>query len=289
MSGTVNIARSLFYDAAFKDQPFTEREAFMWLVMEASWKDREKRIDNRIISLKRGQLAASVRFMAEAWGWQKSTVDRFLQRLKNRDMIGTDSGTGVNVITICKYSHYQGGSDDCGTAKIEKRDSSGTAAGQTRIPDVIPDANGGGGIAREAENPTFRERILSSCSVDPVSGLTGHGGRQIGTQADMAEANRWLQLPGITEATAIEEITRLMAGKRDGPPKSFAYFTSAMQRLSGALSAPDLQPTTPAQRGPANDRRSEQRAFGAAIHQLADGLSSGAVRLDVASRNPWGQ
>lgn len=139
MSGTVNIARSLFHDAAFKDQPFTEREAFMWMVMEASWKDREKRIDNKVVSLKRGQLAASIRFMAEAWSWEKSTVDRFLKRLKNRDMIGTDSGTGVNVITICKYSEYQGGDHDGGTDKKEKRDSSGTAAGQTRTPDEIPD------------------------------------------------------------------------------------------------------------------------------------------------------
>lgn len=140
MSGTVNIARSIFHDAAFKDQPFTEREAFMWMVMEASWKDREKRIDNKVVSLKRGQLAASIRFMAEAWSWQKSTVDRFLKRLENRDMIGTDSGTGVNVITICKYNEYQGGETDSGTAKNEKRDSSGTAAGQTRTPEAIPEA-----------------------------------------------------------------------------------------------------------------------------------------------------
>lgn len=139
MSGTVNIARTLFQDEAFKDQPFTEREAFMWMVMEASWKDRTKRVGTIVVDLKRGQLAASIRFMAEAWQWEKSTVDRFLKRLEKRDMIGTASGTGVNVITICKYAEYQGGEAESGTAKNEKRDSSGTAAGQTRTPEVIPD------------------------------------------------------------------------------------------------------------------------------------------------------
>jgi hypothetical protein len=140
MSGTVNIARSLFSDEAFKTQPFTEREAFMWLVMEASWKDRTKRVGTITVQLKRGQLAASVRFMAEAWQWEKSTVDRFLKRLQKRDMIGTDCGTGVNVITVCKYNDYQGSGASCGTEENEKRDSSGTASGQTRTPDAIPDA-----------------------------------------------------------------------------------------------------------------------------------------------------
>lgn len=140
MSGTVNIARALFHDDAFKDQPFTEREAFMWLVMEASWKDRTKRVGAIVLDLKRGQLAASVRFMAGAWKWEKSTVDRFLKRLEKRDMIGTDSGTGINLITIRKYNDYQGGDTYSGTAANENRDSSGTAAGQTRTPDATPDA-----------------------------------------------------------------------------------------------------------------------------------------------------
>jgi DNA replication protein DnaD len=120
MSGTVNISRGIWSDTAFKDQPFTEREAFMWMVMEASWKPREKRVGSVVVQLNRGQLAASVRFMADAWNWQKSTVDRFLKRLENRDMIGTASGTGVNVITICKYNDYQSAPSDSGTPKKQK-------------------------------------------------------------------------------------------------------------------------------------------------------------------------
>ena len=144
MSGTVNISRDIWQDTAFKAQPFTEREAFVWLIMEASYRPRQKRIGNVSVDLERGQLASSVRFMAEAWSWQKSTVDRFLKRLENRDMIGTDSGTGISVITICKYNEYQNATSDSGTDKFEKRDSSGTAAGQQRdkpnkglIPDAI--------------------------------------------------------------------------------------------------------------------------------------------------------
>jgi hypothetical protein len=140
MSGTVNISRDIWDDTAFKAQPFTEREAFMWLVMEASWKPREKRVGSVVVSLDRGQLATSLRFMGEAWDWPKSTVDRFLKRLEKRDMIGTADGTGVTVITIRKYNEYQGGAKQSGTPENEKagqqRDSSGTNEKKGLIPEV---------------------------------------------------------------------------------------------------------------------------------------------------------
>ena len=77
---------------------------------------------------------------------------------------------------------------------------------------------------------------------DPVSGLTGPGGRVIGTQADLAHASRWLALPGLDEDAVVAEVTRIMAAKADGPPSSFRYFDRAMERLSAALSAPPLEP-----------------------------------------------
>ena len=144
MSGTVNISRDIWHDVAFKDQPFTEREAFIWIIMEASYKAREKRVGNITVNLERGQLATSIRFMCEAWSWSKSTVDRFLKRLEKRDMIGTASGTGINVITVCKYNDYQNMPNGSGTAKNENRDTTGTAAGQQRDKPnkgLIPDAS----------------------------------------------------------------------------------------------------------------------------------------------------
>lgn len=142
MSGTVNISRGIWSDTAFKDQPFTEREAFMWMVMEASWKPREKRVGSVVVHLERGQLASSIRFMAEAWNWQKSTVDRFLKRLENRDMIGTSSGTGVTVITVCKYNDYQNAPSESGTPSNPKsgqrRDSGGTNENKGLIPEEKP-------------------------------------------------------------------------------------------------------------------------------------------------------
>lgn len=143
MNGTVNIARTIWSDAAFKDEPFTEREAFVWMIMEASWKPREKRVGSATVFLERGQLSHSIRFLAEAWGWKRNKTHRFITRLKNRDMIGTESGTGVLVITIRKYDEFQAPNGSEGTGKKPKRgqrgDSAGTARGQTRTSDETSD------------------------------------------------------------------------------------------------------------------------------------------------------
>ena len=145
-----------------------------------------------------------------------------------------------------------------------------------------------GGITAPAETAsddrTDRELILAAIGVDPVSGLTGHGGRQIGTVADMAEARLWLGLPGLTIPVICDEIRAQMGRKRDGPPSSFRYFTQSMCRLSGALSKAPLTPETPIQNGKI---RHDRQAFDRAIHSLADRLSDGTVALDHASRDPW--
>lgn len=79
----------------------------MWLISEAAWKDRTRRIGTRVVELKRGQLCASLRYMAERWGWHRSSVDRFLGKLCKWDMTETLCETGITVITICNYDEYQ--------------------------------------------------------------------------------------------------------------------------------------------------------------------------------------
>lgn len=114
-------------------------------------------------------------------------------------------------------------------------------------PEPEPDISGGGGgsaCAREAGPPPEipddlpRVQILAAMGIGP-DGIAGPS-RFLGTQADVAEAQRWLGLPGITLPVVVEEIRRICAGKAGGPPARFSYFTPAMQRLSAVLTAPPL-------------------------------------------------
>lgn len=121
--GVFAVDRGIFDHYLFKSkEPFSRREAWLWLLSEAEWRPQRRMVSGQIVELSRGQLSHSVRFMAEAWGWSKSAVDRFLGRLKTETMIGTESGTGVLVITICKYNDYQ-------KVSLPSRDNDGTKAG----------------------------------------------------------------------------------------------------------------------------------------------------------------
>ena len=106
--GVFAIDRGIWeHDVLAGKQPFSRREAWMWLVSEAAWKPHRRRIVGRPIDLKRGQLVASTRFMAGKWKWTEARVRRFLDVLTSEAMIVATTDAGINVITICKYDEYQ--------------------------------------------------------------------------------------------------------------------------------------------------------------------------------------
>src|SRR5690606_16968443 len=102
------VARSIWDHEFFDDDKvFSERLAWIWLLSEAAWRPTRVRVGGLVVEVGRGQIAHSVRFMADKWGWHRSKAERFLKRLKTEAMIETDARQGVSVITICKYSEYQ--------------------------------------------------------------------------------------------------------------------------------------------------------------------------------------
>ena len=50
--------------------PFCRRAAWVWLIEEAAWADRRVSLGGKTVTLHRGQLTHSVRFMAQAWNWK---------------------------------------------------------------------------------------------------------------------------------------------------------------------------------------------------------------------------
>lgn len=155
MSGTVNIARSIFDHAVFADEPKTEREAWIWLIMEASWKPRTRRVGAVVVETQRGQLAASVRFLASAWKWTAPKVQRYLKRLEKMEMIRAQADTGVTVITICNYDQYQAGSQASDTPPIQQRYSADTNEKKEVIREEGKEDADASLAVREPSSPTF--------------------------------------------------------------------------------------------------------------------------------------
>lgn len=95
------------------DAPYSEREAWSWMIGEANWADCIKNINGRPVEIKRGQFTASIRFMAKKFKWSTGKVQRFLKKLLVWEMIkkcektDTANDTAQTVITICNYLKYQ--------------------------------------------------------------------------------------------------------------------------------------------------------------------------------------
>jgi hypothetical protein len=100
----------------FRKSPYSHREAWCWLIENAAWAKSRIPVEGGILTLERGQLSHSLRFLAKAWKWQSDKrVRLFLRRLEEDKMLRiqkgrkTDAGkdAGQNVITICNYERYQ--------------------------------------------------------------------------------------------------------------------------------------------------------------------------------------
>lgn len=95
------------HDLLASAEPFSRREAWLWLVSEAAWKPHRRRLAGKPIDVQRGQVAASLRFIASKWLWSEPRVRRFLAALISDHMVDAKTDAGVTVITICKYDEYQ--------------------------------------------------------------------------------------------------------------------------------------------------------------------------------------
>ena len=95
----------------FNNEPYSERDAWAWMVGATEWRNNAKpiAINNKPVKLKRGELSHSLRFMARKFHWGTGKVDRFIKKMILWEMlkIVTVTETGQNILIVCNYSKYQ--------------------------------------------------------------------------------------------------------------------------------------------------------------------------------------
>jgi hypothetical protein len=104
--GVFAIDRGIFDHPIFAPEPYTEREAWIWMVRAAAWKSRTVRVGRHMIDLERGQLAFSMRFLASKFKWPPSRVVRYIRRLETGTMVSTQATREATHLTICNYNKY---------------------------------------------------------------------------------------------------------------------------------------------------------------------------------------
>lgn len=107
MGGFIKIPRGLFEGTEFGIEKFSRREAFIDLVQMAAFKPTTTYISGNKITLDRGEIVASGRFLAARWGWSPSRVSRFISALCETGRCTRRSG-GITIITILDYDRYNG-------------------------------------------------------------------------------------------------------------------------------------------------------------------------------------
>lgn len=230
MAGTVNIARALWDDPTFRDSEMSQREAWIWLIAEASWRPRVKRIGTKEIELARAQVAASTRFLAAAWEWSEPKVRRYLDMLENRRMITRATDAGVTIITICKYDDYQSKPRDGDAATTQQpTQDRRTADANDNKGEIRKEEEGA--RAREAEFLILVREAVGIASTDVPRFWTG-------PQA-VEHLERWKGM-GLTEAEIIAEAKASRGKNPEAPdgPKALDRWMEQALKAKAAASAP---------------------------------------------------
>jgi hypothetical protein len=260
MANTVNISRDIWDSSAFARGIFSEREAWIWLICEASWKPRTYRAGDFVVELQRGELAASVRYMAKAWQWTPAKVQRFLERLRKLEMICAKTDTGVTQVSICNYDKYQDFAQGADTGPIQDRYRTDTEKKPDKPdkPDKEEDAG-----ASSKKKPASRGTRLDADWFLPVS------------WGQWAVSEGWAPDDLRIEADKFRDYWHSKAG-----PTAVKMDWQATWRNWIRAAAQNKPKHT-------NGTRHERKSFDAAINATADMLSAGTIRIDNSSRDPF--
>jgi hypothetical protein len=234
------VARTLFEHPFFEAGPYSEREAWQWLIMRAAWSPFRRDVGQGSIVLQRGQLAVSTRFLADAWQWHRSRVQRFLQRLERENMVtlavrvptrtGSDadppseppSDPPLGVITICNYDKYQGSLSAADPPSDPPTEPKNIKSHLHQVGTPSPSFTLAQNLADE---------IAKACGYDLAFVPPPWCG------AAMRIEGKWFPA-GWTREKVMPFVLDAIARKKDGPPANINYFERVIAKGLARADAP---------------------------------------------------
>jgi hypothetical protein len=210
---------------------FDRRSAWLWLIANAAWKDHRTRTRGGMVEIKRGQVLAGLKFLADTWGWSIKRVRTFLGELEAEGMIerGQTKNQYAAVVTICNYDKYQTPTETeatDGASEGQARGKRGASEGQHSTKDTRDNNNNitptdSPEYVAAREGPTDREpdEIKSAFNGQTATMLSDIV-RWMGPHGDEDAARKWLSsLLSINgrEATG-QAYQMLMTAQAEGQP-----------------------------------------------------------------------
>lgn len=107
--GFVKIDRDIFASDLWRNdtEPFCKRAAYIDLLRRINYGDVTKKIDGQEVTIHAGEALIAERVLAEDWHWPKTSVHRFLEKLKDDGIIEMDKrGYGTVITGIQSQSEW---------------------------------------------------------------------------------------------------------------------------------------------------------------------------------------
>ena len=152
MSGWYSVKRGMLDHELFAPVgKWSRAEAWLWMIEAAAMSETVIDIGGKPITVQRGCLCFSLRFLAAKWRWGVKAVRCFLTKLEAHKAIevsmvgskkGTQEGTGRTHIKLCNYDKYQTPGHTKGTGRAQeghKEEQITSSVAKATAADAAPD------------------------------------------------------------------------------------------------------------------------------------------------------
>jgi hypothetical protein len=235
MSRWFRVSTDIFEHELFAQSEMSEREAFLWIVAKAAWKETRHRIGADMVPVPRGSLFVTLRELCSAWGWKSDhKVRTFLDVLERERMVEKFTGAGKTRLTVCNYDKYQNPPQESGASEAQ----GGRTEGALKIPvyQNTKEEVGEGRAQERDESPSLDTR-KAICEIYAKAGaLPPETGRAV----------VWLER-GYSHDEIIATVSSSV--KPGKVPSSLAYFDQPLERMRLIPVAPP-RPASSARAGP---------------------------------------
>ena len=140
--GWISLHRKITENRLWRKKPFSLGQAWIDLLLLASYQDHKIVFDSGFIEVKRGEILTSIRKISLRWGWSRMKANRFIDVLESDQMVIKKCDTKKTIITICNHDTYQSDQNPVwDTEKPQKGHRKATEKPQTSTNNNVNNVN----------------------------------------------------------------------------------------------------------------------------------------------------
>ena len=163
--GWISIHRKIQDNIIWNDKPFNRGAAWIDLIMLANHENKKIIFNGSMVEIKRGEKITSLRKLSERWGWSRGKTKKFLNLLKDENMIEFKTDHQKTTYKIVNYNVYQNEDLDKRATEKPLNDTN------NNVNNVNNNNNGVGQSELNLDNPKLAEliKLYQDCGFGLIS------------------------------------------------------------------------------------------------------------------------